>query len=245
MGTWVHTESESFDVFVTASLARARDSRPWAATPSDELLFRGTELVRALVLGKLVGSVKVVPQSEGNVVASVTVRVDPSPETAPQRLAAASILGQTNVLLSQGKVNSADLRTSSHGADVGIWPIVVGVCVVDLATMGFLGYCVHEYTKTVDNAAQRAADFAKLKEIDAHALMLVKQHTDREAAAGKQLALDEATRAALAGTAQAQKSIAEKQTVSSPPSEDGFSFSPAQIAAGAALALAALVLLKK
>jgi hypothetical protein len=247
MGDWVHTEAEGFGEFVEASLARARSPEPWAKTAKDESLFRGTELTRALVLAQLGGSVRVTQQSEANPIARVAISVDPAAmlEGAdPVRGAAMRVLATTDVIMSAGRVDASDLRTSSRAGDVGVWPIVVGVSVVSLGAIGFLGYCVHEYTKVADNAAQRVADFQKLKEVDAHALILVKQHTDREAVAGKQLALDEATRAALAGVADAQRVLAEKQSVD-PPKDEGSGFSPTQLAIGAGVALAAIVLLKK
>ncbi len=247
MGSWVHTESVSFSEYVAASLARAQDAQPWALTPRDESLFRGTQLVRALVLAQLAGRIIVVPRSEANPIASVTVQVSGDVPSDPARAAALRVLASTTAILSQGKVDSSDLQTSSNAGDVGIWPIVVGVCVVDLAALGFMGYCVHEYAKTVDNQKQREADFAKLKEADGHALNLTKQHADREAQAGKALPLDDATRSALAAVAKVQEIIANKQSVDPPSADGGFfsGFSPLQLAIGAGVALGAILYLKK
>jgi hypothetical protein len=117
------------------------------------------------------------------------------------------------------------------------------VCVVSLGTLGFLGYTIHEYASVVDNQKQRDADMAKLKAIDAHALSIVKQHTDQEIAANRQLPMNEAVKAALAATARAQEILAQKETVSNPPGSRGFfdDFSPTQIALGAAIGLGVLL----
>jgi len=247
MGFWVHTEQVSFNDYIEASLARARDPEPWRKTARDESLFRGSQLARALVLAQLSGKVTVKPAGESSAIASVTVVPELPPDGFdPVRGAAVRVLAQTTAIQSAGRIDSSDIQTSSSGGDVGAWPIVAGVCVVSLGILGFLGYSVHEYVEVVDHNNQREADMAKLKAADAQALAIVKQHTDREVAAGKALPLDEATKAALAAAAKVQELIAQKQTVPDSPDNGGFfsGFSPTQIVVGAALGLGAVLLLQ-
>ena len=242
MGDWVHTESVSYADYIDASLARAKDSAPWSANVRDESLFRGCMLVRALVVATFSGRVVVQPRTEANPISSVVMSVGDLP--AGERGDAVRALMSTTAIYSRGQVNSADIQTSSAGGDVGLWPIVVGVCVIGLGALGTLGYCVHEYKQVIDNAAQREADMLKLKQADAQALEVLKRHTDREAQAGKQLPLDEASKNILDALAKVQSIIADKQSTD-PSSAPDSGFSYTELAIGAALALGALLLLKK
>jgi hypothetical protein len=247
MGQWVHSETVSFGDYVAAALERGAAPGGWQSTPRDVSLFRGCELVRCLCLAQLTGgTVAAVQRTESNPFPVLTLNVGDTPAD-PQRAAAARVLARSAVLYSGGQVDDSDIQTTSEGGDTQAWPIVVGVTVVALGGLAFTGYCVHRSLQVFDAAKQREADFAKLKELDAQQLALVKQHADREIQAGKPLPLDEATRAALAGAARAQEVIAEKQTSGSSNNPGGFfdAISPTQIAIGAALALGALVLLKK
>lgn len=246
MGNWTHIERSSFADFVDASVARAAFVEPWQLTPADELFFRGSQLARALVLSHLSGRVVVNRKGEANPVASIAMTAEPpGPELDAVRAAAVRVLAQTTVIQAAGRVDASDIETTSSAGDVGAWPIVVGVCVVSLGTLGFLGYTIHEYAAVVDNQKQRDADMAKLKAIDAQALALVKQHTDREIAENRQLPMNDALKAALAATARAQEIIAQKQTVSE--KSRGFfdDFSPTQIVVGAALGLGGLLWLQR
>lgn len=244
MGNWTHIERSSFSGFVDSGLARAQSPELWQPTPADERLFRGAQLARALVLSQLSGRVIVNRKGEANPVASVAMTAEPpNRDTDPVRAAAVRVLAMTTAIQSAGRVDVSDIETTSNANDVGAWPIVVGVCVVSLGTLGFLGYTIHEYASVVDNQKQREADMAKLKAVDAQALAIVKQHTDQEIAANRALPMNEAVKAALAATARAQEILAQKETVSNPPGERGFfdGFSPTQIALGAAIGLGVLL----
>jgi hypothetical protein len=242
MGEWVHTESVSYADLIDGALARAKDPDPWANTPKDETLFRGLMLARAIVVAKFSGTVIVTPRSETNPVSTVTMAAG-SALPAGERGEAVRLLMQTTAIYSQGRVDASDIQTTSAGGDVGVWPIVVGVCVVGLGAMATLGYCVHEYREVVDNERQRQADMLKLKQADAQAIEVLKRHTDREAQAGKQLPLDDASRSILDALSKMQSIIANKQSVD-PPSPPGSGIGLTEIEIGAAVVLAAILLLK-
>jgi len=240
MGEWVHTESASYADLIDGALARAKDPTPWQNTPKDEVLFRGSMLLRALLVCKFAGTVIVTPRSESNPVSSVTmVALDPP---AGERGNAVRLLMQTTAIYSQGRIDASDIQTTSARGDVGVWPIVVGVCVVGLGAMATLGYCVHEYREVVDNARQREADMSKLKQADAQALEVLKRHTDREAQAGHALALDPASQSILDALSKMQSIIANKQSTDPPSPPSGFSLTTLEL--GAAAVIAAILLLK-
>lgn len=247
MGQWIHSETVSFGAYTAAALERGQAGGLWQPTARDVSLFRGCELVRCLCLAQLTGgTVQAAQRTESNPFPVLTLSVAGEPAD-PQRAAAARILARSALLYSGGQVDDSDIETSSTGGDTQAWPIIVGVTVVALGGLAFTGYCVHRSLQVFDAMKQREADFAKLKEVDAQQLALVKQHADREIQAGKPLPLDEATRAALSAAAKAQEVIAEKQTSGGSQQPSGFfdAISPTQIALGAALGLGALLLLRK
>ncbi len=246
MGNWLHTDSVSLTEYVAASMARGRSAAPWG--PRDVSAFRGVELQRALCLGGLTGRVVVLPRTESNPVASMAVDVGPLP-TDPARAAAVKVLTTTSAILSGGLVDSSDIQTVSSGTagDVGVPPLIVaGVVVVALGGLGFLGYCVHQSAQVIDHSRQREADMAKLKQADAQALEIIKRHTDREAQAGKQLSLDDASKSALSALAKMQEVLAAKQSVD-PPSKGFFeSLSTTEkIVGGLVVVAGAALLLRK
>lgn len=247
MGTWFHTEAGSFGDYFAAALERARRPEPWRKTARDESLFRGIELMRALTLAQLSGSVVVQPATERTPIAMMTIAVGAAP-AQPDRAAAVRVLTATDVIYSGGQVDTRTLETRSTAGDVGVVQVAVvaGVAVVALGALGFLGYCVHNYATVVDHSEQRSADMAKLKEADAQALELVKRHADREAQAGKPLPLDEASKQALAGLAKVQELIAQKQSID--PASPPFSFlglSLPELGVAAAAVAGAIWLFKK
>lgn len=247
MGQWVHSETVSFGDYVAAALQRGASGGWWQPTSRDVAMFRGCELVRCLCIAQLTGgTVQSTQRTESNPFPVLTLSAGEQPIDA-QRAAAVNVLARSAVLYSDGQVDASDIETTSTGGDTQAWPIVVGVTVVALGGLAFTGYCVHRSLQVFDAQKQRQADFAKLKDVDAQQLALVKQHVDREIQAGKPLPLDEATRAALAATAKAQEVIAQKQTSGGSSNPGGFfdDISPLQLAIGAGLALGAIVLLKK
>lgn len=216
MGNWVHTDEVSVAEFVSASLVRAQSARPWSS--GDASAFRGVQLLRAITLARMSGSVQANPRSEASPFASMVIAVGGPPPEA-DRAAAMRVLAATSVILSGGKVDASDIQTFSRGAEeVGIAPVVAaGVVVVSLGAIAFLGYCVHEAVALVDNDRQREADMQKLKVADAQALEIIRRHTDREAQAGKALSLDDASKSALSALAKMQEVLAAKQTTVDPP----------------------------
>lgn len=247
MGTWFHTERSSFGDYFAAALARARSPEPWRKTDRDVSLFRGIELLRALTLAQMTGSVSAQPATEGNPIATMTIAVGQSP-SQPDRAAAVRLLMATDVIYSRGQVDDSSIETFSNAGDVGALQValIAGVAVVALGGLAFLGYTVHRTADVIDHNQQREADMAKLKEADAQALELVKRHADREALAGKPLAIDDATKQALSGLAKVQELIAQKQSVD--PASPPFSFfglSLPELGGVAALAAGAIWLFAK
>lgn len=212
MSQWLHRDGLSVSEFLAASVERGKRGGAWANTPGEVAALRGLCLQRAILCAQLVGSITINEASESNPVTAVLVEPFGS-SIGGERLSAAQTLMATAAILSEGQSDTADIQTISRGGgDVGAFPIAlgVGVVVVGLAKVGLIGYIVHKSAEVVDRQLSRKAEVQKLQQKDAVALDVIKRHTDREAAAGKTLPLDDASKQVLGILREVQQTLAKK-----------------------------------
>lgn len=184
-------------VAATEGIRHLQDA-DWSASVRPEEEFLAVLALRMVLAGYLVGDVKRDTSPDG----VTTIRVTIDGRTQPnERLSAAKLLlAPLGVYADQANI-SIEKRAVDTGA-VQIPVLIVGgaVAVTIVAAQAYVVMFVADKALTiVDQGLKRNAATKEIQRADAEALKLVNQHVQREVAAGRALALDEATKTALAG----------------------------------------------
>ncbi len=170
----------------------------WSTSTRPEQEFLAVLALRMVLAGYLVGDVQRDTSPDG----TTTIRVTIDGRTQPsERLSAAKLL-----LLPLGVyADQSGIAIEKKAADTGAIPVPVlitggAVAVAIVAAQAYVVmYVAEKALIIVDQGLKRNAATKEIQRADAEALKLVNQHVQREIAAGRALALDEATKTALAG----------------------------------------------
>jgi hypothetical protein len=209
---WVHTEpaglvraiADGYDYGLAGDWARA-------TLPERVRALHGLLIETAALQARLVGTVTEA-EAEGY---EVLIDPRPRPGAPADRLAAARILYRTWQLVAI-RAQQRPLMTEGPSPDVGALPAVAVVAVVLIGSAA-VAYCAHQAAVVVDRELAREADLQQLARVHTTSLQLVRDHVEREGAAGSTLPLDAATVAVLQGLQQTQATIAEKTEEPLPP----------------------------
>jgi hypothetical protein len=172
------------------------DAADWSASvrPTEE--FLALLALRIVLAGYLVGDVKRSTDASG--ATTIEVTLDGRPAPAARKAAAQLVVAPLGAY-----AELAGLSFASHANDTGAIAVPVlivgGVVAVSAIVSGavVLYSVANRATEIVDKALKRNAASAEIQKADAQALALVNNHVQRELAAGRTLALDDATNTAL------------------------------------------------
>jgi hypothetical protein len=210
-GVWVHREGSSVAELVEEGIGRALRG-DWLNGPLSQRTraFQGLQLERCLLMAALGGTV------EPNPAPGVDLLIDPSPlrGTPPERMRAIQALYRTAEIWGNEQEATSHIDTSSGLDDTGIvitWPIAAIVVVVIVAGAAAIAYIAHQGSQVVDRSLARSEESRRLAERDAEAMRAIREHTEKEAAAGKQLPLSEPERLRLEALLEQQKTIVGKR----------------------------------
>lgn len=231
--TWTYHDP-ALSVHLARGMTRAA-SGDWStgslAQREDD--FRALVVATAYQMAKLTGSATETTSQGGE----VAIQIDPAPTRAAPyaRRAAAWQLYRTLAVL-QGTTTTTDpgemMAGGEDAADAGGLSLAA-VVAISVAGAAAVAYCAHEAGKVIDRQLSRQESTRRMMKAHAAALGVIELHTEREAAAGRQLPLDDASRQVLDRLGAAQNTAAQDLG----PYGD---FVPKSIAAGAGSGLSYL-----
>lgn len=204
-GLWLHDEPAGlvravelgYDVAARAS---------WGSVPTPEAVraLHGFLIETCALRARLAGSISETPGQ------SPELTIDPRPRAGvpAERVAASRLLARTPEVL-QGSALSSGIATRTAPGDAGALPAVAIVAIVVVGAAA-VAYCAHQAAAVIDRDLARDAELQKLAALHAQTMALVRSHVEREQAAGKQIPLDAASKAALQSLGAAQQTIAER-----------------------------------
>lgn len=213
--TWTHTEPRIGALAETIMRAYQRaELEDWqSGTDADRLRsWYGLWIETAYCMADLAG----------RVVKGATLKIDPAidPQASADRRRAAVVLYQTPFLLMLEHERSGAFESivaeDKPSGDTGLTPVVAAALiaagvVVSVAQAAAIAYVATKGLELINQEMARRADLRALVKVHGAVLQLVREHTNREADAGKQLPLSAAEQAAIEGLNNAQHELAKKQ----------------------------------
>jgi len=212
---WTHTEPRVGSLAETILQGyRRADSGDWQSGTDGERIraWYGLWIETAFCMAELAGRVE----------KGATLKIDPgvSPAASADRRRAAVALYQTAFLLMVEHERSGALETSvkddTKPTDTGIAPMVAAALlaagvVVSVAQTAAIAYVATKGLELVNQELGRRSDLRQLVKTHGAVLEIVRGHISRETELGKQIPLDPAEQAAIAGLNATQRAIAQKQ----------------------------------
>lgn len=203
-GTWVHGDTRLGE-HVAEGYRRALQCDWQSGGQADRVAaFRALLVERCHVMALLAGTV------EASADEFVALRIDPTirASVTPERAWAAEVLYATPRVLEREALRGSQLQTETH-ADVGALPAaaVVGIAIAGAAAVAFVA---DRAATVIDRELSRRTEMQKLMQVDATALKVVREHTEREKQAGQELPLDEPTRQVLGMLSKAHAEISAR-----------------------------------
>lgn len=187
------------------------------------------------------GTLRATTNAAGETV--IEIDATPGPSATLERLRLAGAIYGTWRQLALEDLGASNIPDTDIGTpnDTGVWPLAVAAIVVGVAACAAIAYGAYQAAQVIDRKLSRDADTQKLVTTHAATLALLREHADREQAAGKDLPLDAPTTRALESLLRQQETIAKKsdQPLSSGVPGTGLGWSGGLVLA--AIAAAAIV----